>query len=491
MAHIRGIQREQITLFPEKIDDYIDKNNMVRFIDAFVNTLDLQKLEFKYAGAQQGSGRNSYDPADMLKLYLYGYSNGIRSSRKLEAETHRNVEVIWLIGKLTPDHKTISNFRSYNKDCFKAVFREFTLFCLELGLYEGKFIAIDGSKFKANNANHKSFNKKRLQRKLQEIDEKIDKYLKILETNDKEELPSEVIDKNLQEKINKMVEKKKHFENLYQQLEETGDDQISLTDPDSRLMKSPNGIVVGYNIQIATSEKHKLIIDFEVTNSAADQVLLSQVAIKAKEALGLEEAEVIADTGYFSGLEVKKCIDNEITPYVPKPKTNSQSTKKEFSKDNFNYDKEKDVYICPNNQELIFKADCTDKKDMKMKRYQCQTCDQCPDREKCTTNKRGRSLDRWVHEELMEQMQQRVQSSPELMKQRKSQVEHPFGTIKRSLGFDYQLLRRLEKVNAEFSITFLVYNMKRVMNIMSPDKLMEAISKFLEIYFNFYLATFA
>lgn len=210
MAYIKGIQRDQITLFPEVIDDYIDENNAIRFIDAFVNMLDLKKLGFKYAERKESCGRYSYNPADMLKLYIYAYINKIRSSRQIEAQTHKNIEVMWLIGKLKPDHKTISNFRTDNKACFKAVFKQFTLFCLDLGLYEGKFIAIDGSKFKASNANDKCFNKKRLGIKLKDIEQSIEKYLKMLDSNDETEHGSEVIDENLQEKINTLLERKKN-----------------------------------------------------------------------------------------------------------------------------------------------------------------------------------------------------------------------------------------------------------------------------------------
>lgn len=250
-------------------------------------------------------------------------------------------------------------------------------------------------------------------------------------------------------------------------------------------MMTPSGIDVAYNVQIATSEKHKLIIDFDVTNSATDQHSLAPMALKVKEVLGLNEAEVLADSGYYSGMGVKECIDNGIIPYIFKPKVALQGAEPEFGRDKFHYDEEKDVYICPNNQELTLRANNTDNKGMKFKKYLCRTCNNCPDKTRCTKSKTGRSIERWEHEVLMEQMDQRVKENPDLMKKRKLMVEHPFGTIKRSFGFDCQPLRTFEKVNAGFSLTFLVYNIKRVLNIMGPDKLIRAIRKFLWVSFSF------
>lgn len=479
------MQRDQITLFPEMIDDYIDKNNQIRFIDVFVDNLDLQELGFKYSIPKMGSGRYPYDPYDMLKLYIYGYLNNIRSSRKLEVETHRNIEIMWLIGKLKPDHKTISNFRRDNINCFKNVFRAFTLNCIEQNLFEDKLIAIDGSKFKADNSSYKCFSKTKLLKMIEKIDEKIDEYLAKLETNDDTNDKSEVIDDNLHEKIQKMLKKKNEYLNLYQVLEETGETQIALTDPDSRIMKTSKGMDVCYNVQTVTAGKHNLVVDFEATNDVNDEQLLFHMAAKAKDILGLEEVEALADKGYYNILEIENCIENGIKPYVPSRPVGNSTATEEFHKDNFRYIEDQDIYICPNNQELRFKTNYKDKKGLNMKRYQCKKYNDCPDKSKCTSNKTGRTVRRWKKEELLEDIQEKIKTNPELMRKRSSKIEHVFGTVKRSFGYDYQLLRGLDGVNAEFSLTFLAYNIKRVMNILGTDKLIEAVMKYIWNYFYF------
>jgi len=469
MAYVNGEKREQLTLMPEVLDDYITKENRVRFIDAFVENLNMSG--FKYAESKL-TGRPSYNPADMLKLYIYGYLNNIRSSRKLEKETHRNIEIFWLIKKLKPDHKTISNFRSDNKEAIKQVFKEFTLICKKLELFGGELIAVDGSKFEAVNSNNRAFTQAKIQKSIKEIENHIQEYFDELDKNDDDESGIKSFsDKELKEKIKSLTDKKEEYQKLEEQLKNSDQTQICLTDPDSRLMRTGhNGKDVCYNVQIAVDAKHNMLIDYEVTNHTSDLNELSSISIKAKETLGVEKTETLADTGYYNGKEVKNCIENGITPYVSKPQFSGNG--KEFDRNKFSYDGLKDIYTCPNGNELKYKKSRKEK-DKIYRIYQGKNCNNCPLKEKCTENKRGREIWRWEHEEIMEEMEKRYVLNKEKAKKRKHIVEPVFGSLKRNFNQGYMLLKGIPKVSMEFSLSALAYNIKRAENIVGIQKLIK------------------
>jgi len=472
MSYIKGSDRNQIILFPEVIDDYITEENQVRFIDVFVNKLDISA--FKYSQSKN-IGRPSYNPKDLLKLYIYGYLNAIRSSRKLEKETHRNIELFWLVEKLRPDFKTIADFRKDNKEAIRQVFREFTLICKNLKLFGRELIAVDGSKFAAVNSKKKAFTKDKLKEKLEAIDKHIKDYLDELDENDDEE--SDIDNptrKELEEKIKSLENRKNEYQKLQEQLESSEDTQICLTDPDSRMMKTAGGgRDVCYNIQIAVDAKHNIIVDYDTTNHENDLNELSNISIKAKEVLGVETIETLADKGYYTNSEVKKCIDNGIIPYVPKPRV--QNAKGYFSKGDFRYDKDKDLYVCPNSCELSHRKNRNDK-GLKFKIYQGKTCNNCVLKPKCTKNKRGRMIERWEHEEIMEEMEIRLKGNQEKFKKRQSTVEPVFGTLKRNFNQGYFLMKGIPKVNAEFGLSALAYNIKRAINEVGIQKLIQAMA---------------
>lgn len=479
MDHVQGFDRNQEILFPAKIDDYIEKENLVRFIEAFVALLDLTLLGFTHA-EMKTTGRPSYNPADLLKLYIYGYLNAIRSSRKLEKETHRNVEVMWLLKKLTPDHKTIADFRKNNADSIKKVFKQFVIFCKELDLYGGETIGIDGSKFKAVNSKKCNFNEDKLIKKLKDIEEKIEAYLKELEENDKNETSVKQLDaKEVEEKIKHLEDRKSEYQELLMKLGETGERQVSTTDPDSRLMLNNQKFDVCYNVQTAIDDKNKLIVDYEVTNDVNDKKQLSEMAGRAKEILEVESLDVLADKGYHNPEEIKKCVENNTVPYIPEPKPKQPKEesvpKPGFYECDFKYDACGDVYTCPGGRELTFSG--ISKKNKKMMReYRSDSCSTCEYKSKCTRNKNGRVIFRWEHEEILDDMRKRVKENKDVVKKRNCMCEHPFGTIKRGLNQGYLLLKGLKKVGGEIGLTMLAYNMRRVINIFGMSKLMESMN---------------
>ncbi len=468
MEHIRGMDRNQVILFPEVIDDYITEENPVRFIDAFVDSLDLIELGFKHAELSP-TGRPPYDPADLSKLYIYGYLNRVRSSRFLERECEKNVEVMWLLKKLTPDFKTIADFRKDNREAIKKVFKEFVMLCKKLDLFGGELVAIDSSKFKAVNSRKRNFHEGKLNRRLQEIDEKIEKYLKEVEEDDKAE--ADVKSPNaekIKEKIEELKERKEKYQEILKKLKASGEKQISLTYPDSRLMLNNQKKEVCYNAHITVDEKNKLILDHEVVNENDDFSHLNELSNRAKQILEVDKIDVVADANYFDSEEIKKCIDNGVTPYVP----DRGSERKDildpaFYKNKFKFDKEKDVYICPAGNELKFW------KTYRMERlYRGRDCSNCKFKPKCTSNKKGRILTRRMYEDVLEESRKRVKENVDKVKKRQELVEHPFGTIKRSFNQGYMLLKRLYKVGTEISLTVLAYDITRVINIVGVEKLM-------------------
>ena len=476
MGYIQGANRNQIILFPESIDEYIEDNNLVRFIDVFVDSLDLLKLGFEKARPAY-LGRNPYDPADLLKLYIYGYLYKIRSSRKLEQETHKNVELMWLIRKLKPDFKTIADFRKNNKKVMKKVFKKFIVICKKLDLFGKELIAIDGSKFKAVNSKDRSFTLKQIQKELKKIEESIEKYVETLDKVDKEESKIETITvDDLNEKIKYLEKKKENYKKLEQEVKLSGKDQISLTDPDSRIMKTKNGTDICFNVQTIVDDKHRLMVDFEVTNECSDINQLTNMCLKAKEVLEVEKIEATLDTGYYNSEQVKECGENGVTVYIPEPKKNNGIIKdEEFYKSNFKYNKENDTYTCPNKIELTYAGDKKKEKGKVYRLYKTEECLNCQFKEKCMTNKNGRTIYRWEHEQVLDDLRTRVQTNKEKVKKRKTIVEHHFGTIKRWFDQGYFLMKGLQKVEAEFSLTALAFNIKRVLNIVGFERLMEAI----------------
>jgi len=477
MSYIEGVARNQLILFPESIDDYIEEDNSVQFIEAFVDSLNLEELGFKYS-LPEATGRPPYNPADMLKLYLYGYLNRVRSSRSLEKETHRNIELMWLLKKLTPDFKTIADFRKDNKKAIKKVCQEFTLLCKRLNLFGGELVAIDGSKFKAVNSKKRNFNEAKLKKAIKEIDEKVDGYLAELEDNDKEEAHVSRPDaEDIKTKVMMLKERGRKYRELLTELKDSGETQISLTDADSRAMLNNQKIEVCYNVQTTVDSKHKLIVDHKVTNEATDYGQLSQMSKRAKEILGVEELEVLADKGYYNGEEVKECIDNGIIPYIPKPAGNKGVSPSEagYHKDRFRYDADEDIYICPAGSKLFFKG-TTRYRGKVMRIYKGEDCLGCCVRDKCIRNGKRRVIYRWEHENILEEMGERVQADKEKVRVRQWLSEHPFGTIKRSFNQGYMLLKGLEKVSAEASLSVLAYNIKRVINIVGLRELIGVVS---------------
>ena len=475
MGYIEGESRDQHVLFPEVIDDYITEDNAVRFIDAFVGGLDLEKLGFQRS-QPASTGRPPYHPADLLKLYIYGYMNRISTTRRLERESHRNIEVIWLLRKLRPDFKTIADFRRDNGKAIKQLFREFTQLCRRLDLFGGELLAIDGSKFKASNSKHRNFTKKKLKRRLKDIDKKIEQYFEELDAGDEEEADiHKPTAAELQEKIERLKERKGRYGKLKDEMEASGEDQVSLTDPDSRSMARDGKAVVGYNVQTAVDDKYKLIVVQEVTNAVTDVDQLSEIAIEAKEALGVvDEVKVVADMGYYNGEQIKACEKESIEPYISKPLTSANTKLGLFGKEKFVYDPEKDCYRCPAGEELTYRSDSVER-GRHIRYYATGACGSCEIKAMCTRAKRGRRITRWVDEHILERMAERVKANPELMDQRKRIVEHPFGTIKFWSNQGCFVMRGLEKVRAEMSLSALAYNIKRVINILGVQRMIEAL----------------
>ena len=474
MSFIKGTSRSDVLLLPEAIDDYITDDNPVRFIDAFVEGLDLEELGFSRTTPAH-TGRPAYDPVDLLKLYIYGYINRTRSSRLLEKESHRNLELIWLMRKLKPDFKTISDFRKDNAEAIKKVCREFTMLCKRLELFGGEFVAIDGSKFKAQNSKSRNFGDKKLDKAIKEIDKKIQSYLDELDEADEQEADVKTpTASQLKEKIDQLRKRRGKHQQTREQLKQSGQSQISLTDADSRAMKVSQGADVCYNVQTVVDSLHKLIVEHEVTNEPTDHAQLSKMALLAKQTLGVEELEAVADRGYYDGAEVKKCEQAGITVYVAKQQTSANRKRGLFTKEDFRYDSQKDCYVCPAGKELAYRHDSVEL-GRHIRYYSTNECRSCQIKPQCTRNKKVRRISRWVDEAILEHMSQRVRASPEKMKKRKELVEHPFGTMKRGMNSGYFLMRGIKKVGAEMSLTVLGYNIKRVINILGVRKMIEAV----------------
>jgi len=457
------------------VDDYVGPENPVRFIDAFVDGLDLAAAGFARV-APSATGRPSYAPQDLLKLYIYGYLNRVRSSRRLEAETHRNIEVIWLLRHLKPDFKTIADFRSDNRGAFREVFRQFVLLCKQMDLFGRELLAVDGTRIKAVNNKDRNFTRASLTKFIELADAKLEDYLQRLEQSDATEIKtggSRV--KNLAEKINAIRERRTRCANMLAELDRTGEDQISLTDPDSRAMAAHTHVGVGYNVQIAVDTEHKLIVEQQVTNQVLDLGLLTETAEPAKEILGVDAISVVADKGYFKIEDIEACENAGILPYVPRPQRGPSVRAGLFRKDEFSYDADSDTYLCPAGQRLHAYSTSLMRGLTKTNYVNKLACDDCAIRTRCTNGK-FRAVSRLENEAVLDRMQARVAKGPDIMERRRETVEHPFGTIKQWMNQGAFLMCGLEKVRAEFSLTALAYNLRRALNIVGFADLMAGLA---------------
>ena len=473
---VEGTDRGQSTLFPECLEDWIDEDNPVRVIDVVVDELGLAELGFDGV-APETTGRPAYHPSVLLKLYIYGYLNRVQSSRRLEREALRNVEVMWLTSRLAPDHKTIADFRKDNGGAIRQVCARFVALCRAMGLLTEASVAIDGSKFKAVNNRDKNFTRAKMDRRMAQIEESVARYLQQLDTADRQE-PSEALQaktSRLKDKIAKLKEQMQHLKELRVQMLAAPDQQISLTDPDSRSMATSGrgSGVVGYNVQVAVETKHHLIIAHEVINEGSDRAQLSPMAKAAKAVLAMEKLDAVADRGYFSGEEILACDNAGITVTLPKPMTSNSKAEGRFGKQDFRYVAEEDIYICPAGQRLTYSF-TTEDKGLVLRRYATKACQNCAIKNACTTAKQ-RLISRWEHEHVLEAVQRRLDEHPEKMRQRRETVEHPFGTIKARMGATHFLMKTLPRVASEMALHVLAYNMTRVMSIMGVRPLMAAI----------------
>jgi transposase len=468
---IEGENRYQSTLFPESLEDYIAQDNAIRMVDAFVDKLMLKELGFERAEPSD-TGRPGYQPATLLKIYIYGYLNRIHSSRRLERESHRNVELIWLTGRLMPDFKTISNFRKDNRQSIRRVCLEFIGVCRELELFSATLVAIDGSKFKAVNSRDKNFTRRSVKLRIKKTKANIDRYLAKLDAADKEEPEiREVTATELRQKIASMAATMEELKGYEAAVEAHPDQQVSVTDPDSRSMKKAGGgSVVGYNVQTAVDSKHHLIAAHEVTNATSDRSQLSSMAGKASEALGAKNLMVLADPGYYKGEEIVECYGAGITALVPKVDTSGKRGKGQYPRSDFIYEAKKDEYLCPAKARLSYRC-TTEDKGKQLRVYWTNQCGSCALKAKCTTGKERR-IKRWEKEHILEAAEAILKKNPDAMRQRKRLVEHPYGTIKHWMGSTHFLMKRLPNVQAEMSLHVLAYNMRRAINVLGTEKIM-------------------
>ena len=484
MSHLTGTDREQLSMFPISIDEMVGQDNPVRIIDLFVDLFDLEKLGFKHSITAE-EGRPPYHPADLMKLYVYGYLNRIRSSRKLETECSRNIELIWLMKGLHPSFRTIAGFRSRHAVQIKNFFREFVALLQGWDLVEGKLIAIDGSKFRAVNARKNNFNERKLTEQLTYIDLRIESYISQLDNEDKEEHGDRKIDTaKIKEQIKKQQQRKRKYLALQEELKKSGQDQISTTDKDARSMPINHGrIEVSYNMQTAVDAKNSLIVHYENTNTN-DRKALSGLAAEVKNVLHKESIEVLADKGYHNGEELDLCAKNNIITYVAVPDSprSCEIPTPDYYGDKFIYDPKKDVYICP--QKKILKGSGRwytkgngSKYVNQVKHYKTPACKNCPVKALCTRNKNGRLIERSQYAEAVEINAKRILLEKEKYLLRQEIVEHPFGTVKRQWGFDYILLKGLQKNESDFGLIFTVYNLRRLITIVGIDELKRRLQK--------------
>ena len=473
---VAGIDRSQSTLFPECLDDWIDEDSPVRAIDAFVDRLDLGELGFE--GVEPAdTGRPSYHPSVLLKLYVYGYLNRVQSSRRLEREAGRNVEAMWLLGRLVPDHKTVADFRKDSSQAIRKVCARFVELCREMGLLATASVAIDGSKFKAVNNRDRNFTRAKVERRRAQLEQSVARYLSQLDSADRQEPSGALATKTtlLKEKLAKLGEEMRRLDDLEARMLAAPDQQISLTDPDSRSMATSGrgSGVVGYNVQVAVDTEHHLIVTHEVTNIGSDRSQLARVAKETKATLHVDKLEAIADRGYFNGEEIVTCDQAGITVTLPKPMTSGAKSEGRFGKQDFAYLPEDDVYRCPAGERLKYYYTNVEN-GLRLRRYWTNACRTCALKSRCTPAVQRR-ITRWEHEHVLEAVQRRLDEDPRAMRRRRETVEHPFGTIKARMGATHFLMKTLQRVAAEMALHVLAYNLTRVMNIMGPARLIAAI----------------
>jgi transposase len=478
MGYIKGSHRSQGLLLPQTIDDYVAENNAVRAIAAFLERLNFQKLGFVRAEAA-ATGRPGYDPRILMGLYLWGQLNGLCSSRKLARECYRNLEVIWLCEQQHPDFKTIADFRKDNAAGIKGVVVEFRHWCLAAGLYGKEIVAVDGSKFKAVNSKQRNYTQEKLKKVLGRERAKIAEYLTAMDAADAAEAEAEereLTAEQLKEKIAGLERYLAEHERLAEELDESGESQISLTDADAKLMKTARGSEVSYNVQTVVDSKLKLLVTYAVTNEVNDLGQLAVMGQAAQQALEVEELTVLADGGYYESRALKECEETKLITYLPQPRSGAAKGRGVFANNRFQYDAERDLYLCPQGAEMTFRG-LTEKKGKQYKIYRTKACHGCPLRAQCTTSKYGRKLLRWVDQEVLERLQARNRGRPELLKLRKTLAEHPFGTIKGSINQGRFLLKGIHKVSIEFGLTVLGYNFKRVLNHLGVERMLHFMNK--------------
>jgi len=473
---VEGEDRSQSTLFPERLDEYIAEDNPVRAIDAFVDELNLASLGFERVQPQV-TGRPGYHPATLLKIYVYGYLNRIQSSRRLERETQRNVEMMWLTGRLMPDFKTIADFRKNNGKAIRQVCREFIELCRSLEMFTQAIVAIDGSKFKAVNSKDRNDTRASMKRRIARMEQHIERYMSLLDEADKEEpLAHDMKVPELEEKLAALKERMQRLKKREREVLAYPDKQISQTDPDSRLMKKGGmGSQVSYNIQTAVDTEHKLIIAHDVTNAAVDRNQLFPIAGLAQYTLQHEEIKVLADRGYYKGEAIKDCYDADIKVLIPKTRTSGNRAAGRYDKEDFHYDVEADHYRCPAG-EILSRRNSSVEHGMMIHTYYASVvvCRDCELKSKCTRG-RERRVRRWEHEGLLDAMEQELRNTPDAMSVRSQTVEHPFGTLKAWMGSTHFLMKRLKNVRTEMSLHVLAYNLRRMISIMGVVPLIEAI----------------
>jgi len=473
---VEGEDRRQAYLLPESLDEYVSEDNPVRVVEVFIDELDLGALGF--AGVEPAAtGRPAYHPSTMLKLYLYGYLNRLPSSRRLEREAGRNIELMWLTGRLAPDFKTIANFRRDNGPAIRAVCAQFVVLCRRLRLFTKAIVAIDGSKFKAVNNRDKNFTVAKVAKRLQQVDASIARYLAALDRADCEESDvAEARTGRIQDKIAGLRRQMQALKAMEAQVQTAPDKQVSLTDPDARSMAtSGRGTgMVGYNVQTAVDAEHHLIVAHEVTNVGHDRTQLAPMGLKAKAATGCEQLTALADRGYFNGEQVLDCEGTGVLPCVPKTDTSSAAKRGFFTRQDFIYDAQNDRYTCPAGQKLTRSRRRPNRKDDLDEYRHLTACFTCPLKPRCTPDKLKR-FRRWEHEGVLDKMQARLDQMPDAMLVRRQTVEHPFGTLKSWMGSAHFLTKTLEKVRTEMSLHVLAYNLKRMIQILGVGPLMAAI----------------
>jgi transposase len=480
---IEGADRRQAALLPESLDDYIDVDNPVRVVDAFVDALDLTELGFDGV-APEATGRPGYHPATLLKIYMYGYLNQVQSSRRLERECGRNLELIWLTGRLAPDFKTIADFRRDNGPAIRKVCSRFVALCRDLHLLDGNAVAIDGSKFKAVNHREKNFTKNRLAKRIAAIESTIDRYLKELDRTDREQevtgvpVPAAKVAR-LAQGIETLKVKLGRLSAIEARMLASGETQISLTDPDARAMtsQSHSAYTVGYNVQSAVDTEHHLIVAHEVTNVGIDKGHLELMAEQARDVLDADNIEAFADRGYFKSEEIASCEEKGIVTYVPRPLTSNARAEGRYDRRDFVYDANSDTYVCPAGEHLTYRM-TTEEAGKMLRRYWTNTCGTCVLKEHCTPSQQRR-IARWENEAVLDRVQARLDQRPDAMVVRRSTVEHPFGTIKSWMGATHFKMKTLRHVATEMALHVLAYNMKRVIAILEVPGLLAAIAAFL------------